>query len=124
LSDTATLAVLRRQWTHLNTYRLMSDTAQMLLQAQDSLGFIRQELAADAYFARQALGTYVADAATLFSRLTFEHDFPLLVSYLQVCLEDGRETEAETLVNYLKTYDYRSPLLDQLRKKSKKNRGR
>ncbi len=122
LSDTVALAVLRRQWTHLHTYRLMSDTAQALLQAHDSLGFIRQELAAEAYFARQAMGTYISDATSLLSRLTFEHDCPLLVAYLQVCLEDGRETEAEYVVNYLKTNDYRSPFLDQLRKKSKKSR--
>ncbi|MDE5743786.1 MAG: hypothetical protein K2H62_05470 [Bacteroidales bacterium] len=124
LSDTVTLAVLRRQAAHLQTYRRMADTAQMLLQAQDGLGFIRQELAVDAYFARQTMGTYVSDATTLFYRLTFEKDFPLLVSYLQVCLEDGREAEAESVLNYLKTNDYRSPFLDQLRKKSKKNRGR
>ncbi|MDE5736009.1 MAG: hypothetical protein K2H65_02895, partial [Bacteroidales bacterium] len=75
-------------------------------------------------FARQTMGTYVSDAPSLFYRLTFEKDFPLLVSYLQVCLEDGREAEAESVLNYLKTNDYRSPFLDQLRKKSKKNRGR
>ena len=123
LSDTAALAVLRRQGAHLHTYRLMSDTAQTLLLAHDSLGFIRQELAADAYFARQAMGAYVSDVTTLFARLTFEHNFPLLVSYLQVCLEDGREAEAELIANYLKTNDYRSPFLDRLRKQAKKGRG-
>ena len=123
LSDTAALAVLRRQAAHLHTYRLMADTAQSLLQAGDSLGFVRQELAAEAYFARQAMGAYVADATTLLARLTFEHDFPFLVAYLRVCLEDGREAEAAYVTDYLKTHDYRSPFLDQLRKKSKKNRG-
>lgn len=122
LSDTVALAVLRKQAAHLLTYRRMSDTAQALLQAQDSLGFIRRELAADAYFAQQGMGTYVSDATPLLTRLTFAHDFPLLVAYLRVCLEDGREAEAAYAMDYLKANDYRSPLLDQLRKTSRKGR--
>lgn len=122
LSDTVALAVLRRQAAHLHTYRLMSDTAQALLRAQDSLGYIRRELAADAYFAHQAMGAYVSDATPLLTRLTFAHDFPLLVAYLQVCLEDGREAEAAYVMDYLKANDFRSPRLDQLRKTSRKGR--
>lgn len=122
LSDTAVLGGLRRQWTHLHTYRQLMDTARQLLSEQDSLGYIRYELAADDYFDRQHMETYVADATTLFSRLAFTQDFPLMVCYLLVCMEDGRDADADFVSGYLKTFNYNSPLLDQLRKKGKKNR--
>lgn len=122
LSDTVVLVGLRRQWTHLHTYRQLMDTARQLLSEQDSLGYIRYELAADDYFDRQNMETYVADATTLFSRLAFTQDFPLMVCYLLVCMEDGRDADADFVSGYLKTFNYNSPLLDQLRKKGKKNR--
>lgn len=122
LSDTAVLGGLRRQWTHLYTYRQLMDTARQLLSEQDSLGYIRYELAADDYFDRQNMETYVANASTLFSRLAFTQDFPLMVCYLLVCMEDGRDADVDFVSGYLKTFNYNSPLLDQLRKKGKKNR--
>ncbi len=122
LSDTAGLSGLRLQWTHLRRYRQIMDTAGMRLAVADSLGFIRYRLSADDYFERQDMGRYVSNAESLFSRLAFEQDFPLLACYLMVCLEDGREEEADFISGYLKTFNYNSPLLDQLRKKGKKNR--
>ncbi|MDE7148874.1 MAG: hypothetical protein K2O01_00450 [Bacteroidales bacterium] len=123
LSDTAGLDVLRSQWSRLQVYRGLLDSARMFLDTRDSLSFIRYELAADDYFERQGLAGFMADATTLFSRLAFGQDFPLLVCYLTVCLEDGRESDADFISGYLKTFNYNSPLLDQIRKKSKKNRG-
>lgn len=123
IADTGALNVLRGQWSHLYTYRRILDTASSRLAVQDSLAFIRYSLSADDYFETHGLGHYVSGATTLFSRLSFEQDFPLMVCYILVCLEEGRDSDADFVSGYLRTFNYNSPLLDQIRKKVKKNRG-
>lgn len=123
LSDTADLDGMRDKLRHLQTYRRLMDSADRFLVTGDSLAYIRCQLAADRYFDGQAMAAYVADATSLFARLSYGKRFPLMVWYVQACLEDGNEAEAEFVSSYLKTYNYTTPLLDQLRKKIKKGKG-
>lgn len=121
LSDTSALAVCRLRWRHLGVYRQLMDSAAGLLAASDSIGFVRCRLSADRYFEQAGMGVYVQGNATLFGDLSYERNFPLLVTYMQVCVEDGREAEVDFIWSYLKSYNYSMPLLDQLRKKAKKH---